>query len=318
MKGISFVFLLATVCYLEAITLQAKNYAAFIEYEKKFNLNFKNEAERQYRFTVFSNNLKEIFKLNVKYPEATFGITSFTHLTKEEFSRRLVPDTAIAPGGPESIPENFSSKGPTYFDWRSKNVVTSIKNQEDCGDCYAFATAAAVESHIAIKTRVQHDLSEQQILDCDSKSKGCTWGYLYTALDIAKDIGLVTSSSYPYEDRQGSCKALSGTKFKISGNKWLARDENVIADAVYNTGPVPFIMICPGALQHYTGGIFSMSADTCKAENIGNHIPLIVGYSNDYWIVKNSWGENWGEKGFFRLKRGINACNVTMEARSVY
>jgi C1A family cysteine protease len=77
-------------------------------------------------------------------------------------------------------------------------------------------------------------------------------------------------------------------------------------------------MVCPGALQHYTGGIFSMSAETCNSQSIGNHIPLIVGYSSDYWIVKNSWGTNWGEKGFFRIKKGINACDMTMEARSIF
>jgi C1A family cysteine protease len=318
MTKIFVVFLFATVCCIKAINLQAQEYSDFVEYEKKFNLNFKNEAEREYRFTVFMENLKEISRLNKEYPEATFGITSFTHLTKEEFSRRLIPSTLVTPGAPEPVPANFSSKAPVYFDWRSKNVVTSIKNQEDCGDCYAFATAAAVESHIAIKTRAQLDLSEQQILDCDSMSKGCKWGYLYTALDIAKNTGLVQDSTYPYEDRQGSCKALSGTKQKISGNKWLPKDENVIADAVYTSGPLPFIMVCPGALQHYTGGVFSMSAETCNANSIGNHIPLIIGYSSDYWIVKNSWGTNWGEKGFFRIKKGINACDLTMEARSIF
>uniref|UniRef100_A0AC34FNK3 Uncharacterized protein n=1 Tax=Panagrolaimus sp. ES5 TaxID=591445 RepID=A0AC34FNK3_9BILA len=318
MKIFVLVFILATVYNLKAVTLQGKNYATFVEFEKKFNLDFKDAEERGYRFTVFNNNLKEIDRLNIEYPEATFGITSFTHLTKEEFSKRLLPDNLVTPGSPDPLPQNFSIKADPYVDWRSKNVVSSIKNQEDCGDCYAFATAAAVESYTAIKTRVLPNLSEQQILDCDSKSNGCTWGYLYSALDIAKDTGLVTYSNYPYQDEKETCKSLSGSKYKISGHTWLPHDENAIAAAVSSTGPVPFVMICPSALMHYTGGVFSMSADTCKADSIGNHIPLIIGYNSDYWIIKNSWGTGWGEKGFFRLKKGINACNVTLEARSLY
>jgi len=319
MKVISFLIVcLATLYSLEAVILQGKNYDAFIDYEKKFDLNFKDATEREYRFTVFSDNLKEISRLNAEYSEATFGITSFTHLTKEEFGRRVMTNYQAPPGGPEPLATNFTSKRPAYFDWRSQNVVTSIKNQEDCGDCYAFSTAAAVESHHAKNNRVKVDLSEQQILDCDSKSKGCTWGYIYTALDIAANTGLVLDSSYPYKDRQGSCNMPGGTRYKINGNTWLPKDENAIADALYNNGPLPFVMVCPGALQHYTGGIFSMTKETCDANSIGNHTPLIIGYGADYWIIKNSWGTGWGENGFFRLKKGMNACDMTIEVRSLH
>jgi C1A family cysteine protease len=320
MNFLAIVFIFATVCSSAlAVTLQGKNYASFVEYEKKFNLNFKNDDEREYRFTVFKNNLQEIDRLNAKYPEMTFGITGLTHLTTEEFSKRLVPKNFLSPGGPDPIPQKFSTKAGTYVDWRQSNVVSSIKNQKDCGDCYAFATAAAVESYTAIKTRVLLDLSEQQILDCDTQSFGCTAGYLSTPLDMAKDIGLVTDSSYPYQDIQQTCQSLNGPKYSISGHTWLDPDEDVIADAVYNNGPVPFIMISPKSLQHYKKGIFSMTTDECAAESDGkNHIPVIVGYSSDYWIIKNSWGPEWGEKGYFRLKKGINACNMTMEARSLF
>jgi KDEL-tailed cysteine endopeptidase len=220
----------------------------------------------------------------------------------------------ILPRNPEEfLPQNISTKAPTYFDWRSQNVVTSIKDQEDCGDCYAFGSAAVVESYNAIKTKALYDLSEQQILDCDIYSKGCTYGYLHTALNIAKTTGLVKASSYPYQDRQGSCQSLSGPKFKIS-NYFYLDDENAIANGLYNNGPIVFSIICPSALQHYTGGIFSMDTATCTADKIGYHSPVIVGYSSDYWIVKNSWGTNWGENGYLRLKRGINACDMTSEA----
>uniref|UniRef100_A0A914P9Y4 Uncharacterized protein n=1 Tax=Panagrolaimus davidi TaxID=227884 RepID=A0A914P9Y4_9BILA len=294
-----FCFLAAIIWSLDAVTLQGQNYAAFLDYEQKFNLKFKDNSEREYRFGVFSRNLKEISQLNVKYPEATFGITSFTHLTKEEFSKRVMTERPILPRNPEEfLPQNFSTKAPTYFDWRSQNVVTSIKDQEDCGSCYAFGSAAVVESYTAIKTRA---------------FKGCTYGYLKSALNIAKTTGLVKASSYPYQDRQGSCQSLSGPQFKISNYIYLT-DENAIANALYNNGPILFLIVCPSALQHYTGGVFSMDEEICMADKIGYHSPVIVGYSSDYWIVKNSWGTYWGENGYLRLKRGINACDMTSEA----
>uniref|UniRef100_A0AC35EUK5 Uncharacterized protein n=1 Tax=Panagrolaimus sp. PS1159 TaxID=55785 RepID=A0AC35EUK5_9BILA len=311
---VCYCFLAAVIWSLDAVTFQGQNYAAFLEYEQKFNLKFKDDSEREYRFGVFSNNLKEISQLNVKYPEATFGITSFTHLTKEEFSKRVMTERPILlRNSEEFLPQNFSTKAPTYFDWRSQNVVTSNKDQEDCGSCYAFGSAAVVESYTAIKTGVLYDLSEQQIVDCDIYSKGCTYGYLNSALNVAKTTGLVKASSYPYQDRQGSCQSLNGPKFKISNYIYLT-DENAIANALYNNGPILFSMVCPSALQYYTGGVFSMDEGICMADKIGYHSPVIVGYSSDYWIVKNSWGTYWGENGYLRLKRGINACDMTSEA----
>jgi C1A family cysteine protease len=290
----------------------------FLTHFFRFNLAFKNDAERQYRFTVFNNNLKEIEQLNAKYPEATFGITNFTHLTTEEFSQRLMKNSHISSSYQQSENvKNFTTKGPTYFDWRSKNVVTQVKDQEDCGSCYAFGTAAVVESYIAIKTRTLHDLSEQQILDCDTNSEGCGGGNLIDAFEVARNFGLVEESSYPYEDRQGSCKSLSGQRYKIDGEDWLPTDENFIANTVYANGPVVINIDCPPALQHYTGGIFSMDATTCHNQRLGAHAPVIVGYGSDYWIIKNSWGTWWGESGYFRMKRGINACGINRQAISV-
>uniref|UniRef100_A0A914PQ14 Cathepsin propeptide inhibitor domain-containing protein n=1 Tax=Panagrolaimus davidi TaxID=227884 RepID=A0A914PQ14_9BILA len=187
---VCYCFLAAVIWSLDAVTFQGQNYAAFLEYEQKFNLKFKDDSEREYRFGVFSNNLKEISQLNVKYPEATFGITSFTHLTKEEFSKRVMTERPILlRNSEEFLPQNFSTKAPTYFDWRSQNVVTSIKDQ------------------------------------------GCTYGYLNSALNVAKTTGLVKASSYPYQDRQGSCQSLNGPKFKISNYIYLT-DENAIANAL--------------------------------------------------------------------------------------
>uniref|UniRef100_A0A914QMU6 Peptidase C1A papain C-terminal domain-containing protein n=1 Tax=Panagrolaimus davidi TaxID=227884 RepID=A0A914QMU6_9BILA len=106
----------------------------------------------------------------------------------------------------------------------------------------------------------------------------------------------------------------SGPKFKISNYFDLDDDENAIANGLYNNGPILFSMACPSALQHYTGGVFSMDVDTCFDDKIGYHSPVIVGYSADYWIVKNSWGTNGGENGYLRLKRGINECDMTARA----
>ena len=205
----------------------------------RYNLNFSPE-ERLQRFAIFKENLVRIEQWNKEMPSATFGLTKFSHWTDEEISNFLLPESimdAPRPDEPQEVP--YSGKIPSYFDWRQHNAVTSVKNQESCGDCYAFGTAAAVESMRAIKHGVLGDLSEQEITDCDSQSKGCEWGYLYTAMNIAKDIGLVPLSTYPYENKQGTCRIPSNApRTKILGNIWLKGNEDTIADTVASQGPV--------------------------------------------------------------------------------
>ncbi|KAE9555237.1 hypothetical protein FO519_001587 [Halicephalobus sp. NKZ332] len=296
-----------------------KDYQRFVEYEQKFNLNFGAE-ERVQRFSIFKANLARIEQWNKEMPSATFGLTKFTHWTDDEISKFLLPSSimdAPRPDKPQALP--YSGKVPSYFDWREKNVVTGIKNQESCGDCYSFSTAAAVESMYAIKHGVLADLSEQEITDCDSMSKGCEWGYLYTAMNLVRDIGLVPLESYPYENKKGACRTPNNVpRTKILGNVWLNSDENLIANTVYSQGPVAIIINCPRSLLQYTGGLFVMNDVNCYNENVGNHIPLIVGFkSGEYWIIKNSWGTDWGEKGYLRAVQGQNFCNITMEPRIV-
>ena len=205
----------------------------------RYNLNFSPE-ERLQRFAIFKENLVRIEQWNKEMPSATFGLTKFSHWTDEEISNFLLPESIMdmpRTDKPQEVP--YSGKIPSYFDWRQQNAVTPIKDQQSCGDCYAFSTTAAVESMYAIKHGVLANLSEQEITDCDIISRGCEWGLLFSAMDLVKDVGLVPLSAYPYENKQGPCRIPSNApRTKILGNTWLKADEDVIANAVYSQGPV--------------------------------------------------------------------------------
>lgn len=176
-------------------------------------------------------------------PSAKFGITKFTHYTDEELTHFLLPPSFTAT--PESTKgysgQVLPSAGPIpdYFDWRDHDVVTSVKDQQSCGDCYAFGTAAVVETMHAINTGILTNLSEQQITDCDTTSHGCNGGYLYSSMNLVRDVGLVPLEDYPYENRQGACRTPENSpRTTIRGNIWLPANEDTIAQMVAYHGPV--------------------------------------------------------------------------------
>uniref|UniRef100_A0AC34RHS9 Uncharacterized protein n=1 Tax=Panagrolaimus sp. JU765 TaxID=591449 RepID=A0AC34RHS9_9BILA len=216
----------------------------FEEFEKKFSLKFASEAERKHRLSIFRENLEEIEKLNQKYPSATFGITKFATWTKDEFHQKmLMPKNIVPPKTSKVVQFDSSSapKSPDYFDWRQKNVVTSIKNQEDCGSCWAFSSTAAIESQHAIKTAELVDLSEQQLIDCEWVSQGCNFGFVTPAFEYVKNNGQVLAKDYPYTDNRTKCEKLNTAKrVFIDGHVKIEAKDEAIAAYVASKGPATF------------------------------------------------------------------------------
>ena len=186
------------------------------------------------------------------------------------------------------------------IDWTAKGMVSPIKNQGSCGSCWAFSAVGVLESWALSKGQTVN-LSEQQLVDCSRKygNEGCNGGFNYQGLAYVKDSGITTTSSYPYVGRDQACK-ISGGSFKISSVP-SAKGCTGIADAIQSR-PIG-VSADATNWSRYSSGIFN----NC-GRNL-NHDILLVGYSSQYYKIKNSWGASWGEKGFIRLALG-NTCGI--------
>jgi C1A family cysteine protease len=242
---------------------------------------------------------------------AEYTINQFTDLTVEEFSAKYL---GITDNSEEHISNQTftNSTIPSSIDWRQQGKVTPIKNQKNCGACWAFASTQAIESHYAIKYNKLVELSQQQIIDCDKVGHGCHGGFHFEALDYVKrQGGIMSEDDYKYEEKKGECRFNENKVVaKVASYLNVTSDENEMARAVAEIGP---IVVGADAQwwQFYWRGI----ADPRLCSDVNNHAVLIVGYGEErgkqYWIIKNSWGERWGEKGYMRLIRGKNKCGVS-------
>lgn len=211
---------------------------------------------------------------------------------------------------------------PASFDWRSQNGynwVTSVKDQGNCGSCWAFGTVAQLESLMQIyfsNPNLNPDLSEQFIVSCDTSDYGCDGGYMNRVYNFIRSTGTPDESCFPYQaaDRPCSerCADWASRVHKIASWSWVCQsrlNNTTIKNAVYSNGPVTctfdvyndFFSYSSGCYKHVTGAY------------AGGHAVLIVGWTTDScWIVKNSWGKNWGEQGFFKIK--FSNCNFGLSS----
>lgn len=271
--------------------------------------------EKLHRFEVFKDNLKHIDKVNREVTSYWLGLNEFADLTHEEFKATYLGLALPAPArqGRSSFKyEDVSADDlPKSVDWRTKGAVTEVKNQGQCGSCWAFSTVAAVEGINAIVTGNLTALSEQELIDCSvDGNNGCNGGLMdYAFSYIASSGGLHTEEAYPYLMEEGSCgdgKKSESEAVTISGYEDVpAHNEQALIKALAHQ-PVSVAIEASGRhFQFYSGGVFDGPCGTQL-----DHGVAAVGYGSDkgkghdYIIVRNSWGAKWGEKGYIRMKRG--------------
>ncbi|MBD3180244.1 MAG: T9SS type A sorting domain-containing protein [Candidatus Latescibacteria bacterium] len=258
---------------------------------------------------------EEILRLNRMIEEKGYhwkaGITSMSYLSDEEFRRRagFIPMTESER---KNIPLNYGAPADVdddYFNWRDMEGFTSVKNQGNCGSCWAFATLAQVEAHVRIYDHRYEDLSEQQLIDCTGW--GCGGGPLSPAYGVMKSYGSVAENDIPYqEDDIYLCTQTDySPRARISDYSLIVNSVNSIKSAL-QTGPVVSgIYATSNAFRNYTEGCF----DTDFPNQV-DHAVLILGWDDNAcggdgaWICKNSWGEGWGMDGFFMIKYGV--CGI--------
>ncbi|KAL5215432.1 hypothetical protein ABZP36_006833 [Zizania latifolia] len=223
-----------------------------------------------------------------------------------------VSEGYVADGG-EDDPAKLQIAAPPNVDWRKKGAVTPAKNQNPCGSCWAFAAVATVESQHKIRTGELVSLSEQEVLDCDHSCNGCNGGFPKDALEWIKARGgVMTEDAYPYVAYQHQycySKAAARRVGKIVAVRQLVAGSEAALTMAVAGQPVAVGIEANDNFQHYKSGLYTGPCTTQQ-----NHAVVVVGYGRDahgreYWIVKNSWGQTLGDKGFFYMRKGADGRN---------
>ncbi|XP_051912642.1 LOW QUALITY PROTEIN: uncharacterized protein LOC127594963 [Hippocampus zosterae] len=275
-----------------------------------------------FRFQIFEQTLHEIIAHNKLKLSWTKGINDFTDLTWEEFRglKLMAPQNCSATEHNLKVKSNRKLSAPSDFDWRSKGMVSPVKNQGACGSCWTFSTVGAIESHWNILRKGRNDtFAEQQLVDCAQAfdNHGCNGGLPSHAFEYIKYApGLMRSSDYPYTAKDGQCqfnKTLARVQIPYGSFNITAGNEIEAAERLYNAAPVSVAFQVVQGFKDYKSGVYTSS--TCKNGNGDvNHAVLAVGYGKmdgkDFWAIKNSWGQTWGDNGYFKMERGKNMCGV--------
>jgi len=280
----------------------------------KYSKMYTNQVEYNHRFTVWKDNLVRVADLNKNNFNVTYGMNSLADLTKEEFSVRLGYKRTGMSHHVSKIRNAPLATAPQAFDWcLSQGKCTAIKDQAQCGSCWAFATTENIESVWMIAGNSQQVLAPQEIVDCDTGASGCGGGDPQQAyMWVAQEGGMDTESSYPYTGEAGTCAFNpANVAVKISNEaNGFGGSETQMAANLASTAPFS-IIVDASSWQMYSGGI--LPASSCGSSL--DHAVIAAGYDQGqgFWNVRNSWGSGWGESGFIRLQFGQNTCGMTTE-----
>lgn len=271
-------------------------------------------TEESYRKSVFVGSYNYVSSTNESQTSYKLAVNKFADMTKDEFRAQylgLKQKLSATKKNEVAAPVASSDS----VDWRGSKV-TGVKDQGQCGSCWAFSTTGGLEGFYAGANGTLESFSEQQLMDCSGSygNQSCNGGLMDDAYDYVKDRGLGLESAYPYTARDGSCRSTS-TVVRINSYADVPASDAGLANAVAIT-PVS-VAIDANPIQFYSSGIYN----NWNCGNSLDHGVLAVGYGSengqDYWIVKNSWGASFGESGYFRLARrsyGVGMCGITMQA----
>ena len=311
MNKLVFILIIALVsCNFDK---EQEMFQRFQKFIKKYNKKYNSMSEFLARFEVFKRNAMSAIYENEPYIK---GITQFSDLTQQEFKKMYLNFNYNAFGFSNVNPYHakVSNAAPDAFDWRDKGAVGPVGDQEAYTSSTVFVTLDNLQSLYYLKKGNFVTLSQQMIIDC------CVYGTQIIDLifDWIKQHGIESDSDYPYVGKKGECKENPSKYIDmiVTGYKKLnyPADEDEMKEFLYETSPL-IVGLNGTPLQTYSGGIIDKTSSECPSSEL-NHVGILVGYGHDdatdkdYWIVKNSWGEKWGENGYFRIKRGSGTCGI--------
>ncbi|XP_033647761.1 dipeptidyl peptidase 1-like [Asterias rubens] len=287
---------------------------------------------------LFKTDFAFIEKINTAQNSWKAGVyPEYEKMTIEEMLQRRGGRASKLAMKPRPAPvteeiRKVASNLPSSFDWRNvngQNFVTPVRDQGACGSCYAFGSLGMIEARLRIATNNTKTtiLSTQDIVSCSEYSQGCEGGFPYLiAGKYAEDFGLIEESCYPYHGKdstckKNSCKRIYGTNYAYVGGFYGGCNEELMRIELVKNGPVSVSFEVYSDFELYYGGIYHHVAledgvPGFDPFELTNHAVLVVGYGADpktgekFWSVKNSWGESWGEDGFFRIRRSTDECSI--------
>lgn len=316
-------------CYLCKPTLNPNDDASWREYKMRFKKFYEDPKDEVARYVIWLENLKEIITHNSENSNAyKKGVNQFTDMSHSEF-RKVMGGCAKVP---KHILEGNQTDGshwvpltnvdiPDSVDWRTQGYVNPIKNQGQCGSCWAFSSTGSLEGQVFKKTGKLLSLSEQNLVDCTKSygNQGCNGGWYENSFKYIRDNkGIDSETGYPYYTRDlGYC--YYNAQYNVASDTGFVDlptgDENALKQAVATIGPISVAIDAthPGFMS-YRSGVYVDPACGNTLYNL-DHAVLVIGYGTengqDYWLVKNSWGTYWGESGYIKMARNRNnQCGV--------
>ncbi|KAJ9584493.1 hypothetical protein L9F63_021162 [Diploptera punctata] len=327
-------------CVIPLLMLVTACYCAFFEevlkdewtlFKLKYGKHYKNKVEEEFRMRVFLETKEKVARHNAEYELGlhtyTLGINRFADQLRQEVSGemnglRITKVESKKGGSTFIIPENVVI--PDEVDWRQKGAVTPVKDQGQCGSCWAFSTTGSLEGQHYRKTGNLTSLSEQNLVDCSISfgNHGCSGGVMENGfLYIEQNGGIDTEASYPYTAMDGKCQYNKETIGATDTGyvDLTSGDEDNLKVAVATIGPISVAIDASlRSFQCYNSGIYC--DPECSSQML-DHGVLVVGYgtdkatNQDYYIVKNSWGAIWGDNGYIKMCRNqYNNCGIATQA----
>jgi C1A family cysteine protease len=284
-----------------------------ITYEKIFD----NIMHLKKRISIFIENLDFINDFNLNNSTSyTLGINKFADMSHSEYIDyvSIGKNSYTAKNSCKKM-EQATGNYPASVDWRLKNAVTPVKDQGQCGSCWSFSTTGAVEGSYAINHGSLLSFSEQQLVDCSYSygNHGCNGGLMDNAMTYIIDNGITIESEYPYtaNGNRNSCQKFTPQTF-LSACYDVTPNELQLTYAVAGQPVSIAIEADSRSFQLYKSGVYN---DPSCGTNL-DHGVLVVGYGNskdggDYWIVKNSWSNSWGNNGYIYIARNSVASSTS-------
>ncbi|MED6164276.1 hypothetical protein PIB30_088140 [Stylosanthes scabra] len=291
---------------------------SFARFAVRHGKRYESSEELKMRFEVFSENKRLIRSINRKRLSYTLAVNHFADWTWEEFKRHRL---GAAQNCSATLKGNHKLTDvvlPDKKDWREKGIVSAVKDQGSCGSCWTFSTTGALEAAYAQAFGKNISLSEQQLVDCAGafNNFGCNGGLPSQAFEYIKyNGGLDSEAAYPYTAKNGVCKFNAenvAVQVLDSVNITLAAEDE-LKHAVAFVRPVSVAFQVVDGFRFYKDGVYTSNTCGSTSQDV-NHAVLAVGYGVEngvpYWLIKNSWGNSWGDNGYFKMELGKNMCGV--------
>ena len=315
-----------TIYHLSSEALNSSSRRQFLDFKLKYKKSYGSKTELEYRFNVFKESLKRINRVNSDSTRThTAAVNKFSDLTFSEFKSKFL--TKMSQPKKQEFIETNLEKAPLKKDWRkTKGAVGKVKNQEDCGSCWAFSTIASLETAVWQKTKKSVNLSEQELVDCAGgkyNNAGCDGGMMDDAYRYIIDNKVATEKNYPYRAVDHKCNKKNkkkGGRVAVSKFKYVKAGVTSLINAAAKQ-VVSVSIEVRDDMMDYSSGIYSNSDSSCGDEL--NHGVAVVGYNNQvkqkYLIVRNSWGADWGLNGYIKFAKstGTGTCGIATEGNVV-